>query len=167
MANILRDTPQLVPAATEVYEKLLYNGTFVNGVEAVAGTPELLTKLKGRYALALATGCPRQLLTETLMPKLGIPNIFDMIITSDEVEPEQVKPSAFMLDTIMSRLGYKPDETIMVGDAVNDVLMAQNAGVEPVVVETGHLNRYRAEKMGVQHVIPDITHLGTLLDKMH
>jgi len=50
-----------------------------------------------------------------------------------------------------------------VGDAENDVQMARNAGIEPIVVLTGHLNKDKAESLGVENILPDITHLSNIL----
>jgi phosphoglycolate phosphatase-like HAD superfamily hydrolase len=65
----------------------------------------------------------------------------------------------------MRRTGIGKDETIMVGDAKNDVLMAQSAGIKPVVVLTGHLNRNQAEDLGVKYIIEDVTKIEKVLTK--
>ena len=57
-------------------------------------------------------------------------------------------------------------ETIVVGDAGNDVRMAHSAGVEPVVVLTGHLNKQEAESMGVRYIIQNVTLLPEVLSLM-
>ncbi len=59
-----------------------------------------------------------------------------------------------------------PENAIMVGDARNDVLMAQAAKIEPIVVLTGHLNIQQAEALGVTHIIQDVTHLETVLPQL-
>jgi phosphoglycolate phosphatase-like HAD superfamily hydrolase len=70
-----------------------------------------------------------------------------------------------MLKKIMQAQGVLPTETIMVGDAGNDVIMAQAAGVEPIVVLTGHLNEREAHALGVRHVIPDVTKIEDVLSR--
>ncbi len=54
----------------------------------------------------------------------------------------------------------------MVGDAKNDVLMGQAIGATPVVVLSGHLNREQAEELGVEHIIPDVTQIETVLARL-
>ncbi len=52
----------------------------------------------------------------------------------------------------------------MVGDAKNDVLMAQSAGVEPIVVLTGHLKKEEAVELGLNNIIPTVAHLLNVID---
>ena len=56
---------------------------------------------------------------------------------------------------------------IMVGDAANDVLMAQNADILPVVVLTGHLNEEQAKELKVKHIINDVTDLPKVLNQLN
>lgn len=55
----------------------------------------------------------------------------------------------------------------MVGDAANDVLMAQNADILPVVVLTGHLNEEQAKELKVKHIINDVTDLPKVLNQLN
>ena len=64
---------------------------------------------------------------------------------------------------IMYSLVMGSAETIYVGDAENDVTMAQTANVEPVVVLIGHLTRAKASQLGVNYVIQDITMIDDIL----
>ncbi|MBU4245864.1 MAG: HAD hydrolase-like protein, partial [Nanoarchaeota archaeon] len=53
-----------------------------------------------------------------------------------------------------------------VGDAKNDVLMARNARIEPIVVLTGHLSKSEAEVLKVKHIIPDVTEIEEVLESI-
>ena len=66
----------------------------------------------------------------------------------------------------MELTGMKPDETVLVGDAANDVKMARNAGIEPVVVLTGQLNRQEAEALNVRYIIDNVTLLEPVLEEI-
>lgn len=66
----------------------------------------------------------------------------------------------------MGRQDAESAETIMVGDARNDVMLARNAGILPVVVLTGHLSRFEAEELAVKDIIEDVTHLERVLIKL-
>lgn len=63
----------------------------------------------------------------------------------------------------MKEQNVKPEECLYVGDAENDVQMAKNAGIEPIVVLTGHLDKERAEALGVKKIFPDIAYLKEIL----
>jgi phosphoglycolate phosphatase len=106
------------------------------------------------------------MIQEVVMPHFNIPDIFSQIITSHDIEDQEMtKPHPYMLETIMKTQGVKPEETIFVGDAKTDVQMAYNAQVTPIVVLTGHLNREEAEALEVKYIIPDVTKLETVLNK--
>ena len=103
---------------------------------------------------------------QSALKKDIISDVFAEIITSHDLkDSSQSKPHPYMVQELMRRCNVTPQETIMVGDAKNDVLMAQVAGVTPVVVLTGHLNRIEAEALHVNYIIDDVTKLEKILNK--
>jgi phosphoglycolate phosphatase-like HAD superfamily hydrolase len=168
LAELVKENPQLLDKAVEVYEENLFGNTFVDCLSIVPGSAETLSKLAQNYKLALATGVHPKLLRERVMPKFDIdPNWFTQIITAYDLDdPSHAKPHAYSGLKIMQTQGIDAKNTIMVGDARNDVLMAQAANIEPVVVLTGHLNKEQAKELGVRHIIQDVTQLGTVLDQL-
>jgi len=91
------------------------------------GMREVLEFLKlHSVARGLFTGKGRRA-TEISLEKFGIADLFDAIITGDDVA--EYKPSGDGLRRIMQRLAVRPEETLMVGDAVGDIVAARDAGV--------------------------------------
>lgn len=167
LSELLKENPELVDKASGCYEKYFFGNTFTDCLSEVAGGRELLLRLADSYTLALASGVHPIVLKERVMPKLNIPNVFAQIVTAYDIDdPKKAKPHPHTAKEIMKALRVKPSETIMVGDARNDVLMARNAGIEPVVVLTGHLTRREAEKLDVNHIIDDVSKLETVLGKI-
>lgn len=165
LKNLLREHPELINNGCTIYEDLFFNGEFVKSLTLVNKSVDLLKRLKEKYILAVATGAHPKVLKEEVFSKFGIPDVFSEIIFTYEIDnPELHKPHPYMLETIMKHQGATPEETIFVGDAGNDVQMALNAHVQPVVVLTGHLTKEEAEKMGVKDIIPDVTHLEEILN---
>jgi phosphoglycolate phosphatase len=108
-----------------------------------------------------------QLLREQLIPRFGLQNIFSSIISSSELsDTDKGKPYPDMLFKLLKEIGIPPEDAIMVGDAQGDVRMAQAAGVLPVVVLTGQLNREEAVALGIKHIIQSIADLPLLLSKI-
>jgi len=163
---LLAEHPELVDKACEAYEEHLFGNTFVDCLTFIPGSPEMLQRLSKKYTLAIASGVHRTLLEERVMKKFGIdPALFAEIITAYDLDdPTKAKPHPHSAETIMQRTGHRPEETIMVGDAENDVKMARNAGIEPVVVLTGHLSRAEAEALQVRHILQDVTLLEKELE---
>jgi phosphoglycolate phosphatase-like HAD superfamily hydrolase len=162
--NLLREKHELVKRACEIYEEKFFGGTFVGALTYVDGANDLLRSLQDRYILAVATGAHPKVLKEEVMPKFQVPDVFAQIISGYEIDDtEKQKPHPHMLQTIMKDQGCSTEETIFVGDAKSDVQMARNAGVEPIVVLTGHLTKAQAEELHVRHVIEDVTELNDVL----
>lgn len=166
---LLKEHPELLDSACEIFEKEKFlKNTFINSLKLQKGVNKLLDKLKSKYILAVATGNQVNMI-KRIMKKFRIPNVFVQIVTSHDIgDPEKTKPHPFMLEQIMKSQKVKPDETIFVGDAKSDVQMARNAGVEPVVVLTGHLTKDEAKKLGVKYIISDVTDIEEdVLNKMN
>jgi len=164
LKNLLREHPELIDKGYKIYEDLFFNGDFVKSLLLVNGSIELLKRLKEKYVLAVATGAHPKVLKEEVFSKFGIPDVFSEIIFTYEIDnSEHHKPHPYMIETIMKHQHVTAEETIFVGDAGNDVKMALNAHVTPVVVLTGHLSKEEAEKMGVTYIISDVTKLEKIL----
>lgn len=158
--ELLKENPELVEKASELYEQYLFGDTFVDCLSIVGGSAELLSRLAEKYTLAIATGVHPKLLKERIMPKFGIPDVFAQIITAYDLDdPMHAKPHPHIGQKIMADQGFSTENTAMVGDAKNDVLMARAAGIEPIVVLTGHLSRQQAEELDVKHIIDNVAQL--------
>jgi len=168
LAELLKEHSDLLPEANKLYEKHLFGDTFVDCLSVTPGSVELLRRLAGKYTMALATGVHPKLLRERVMPKFEVPpEVFSQIITAYDLDdPTHAKPHPFSGLKIMETQGIPPEKTVMVGDAKNDVLMGQAIGATPIVVLSGHLNREQAEELGVEHIIPDVTHLENVLAQL-
>jgi phosphoglycolate phosphatase len=163
LKELLLEKPELIDNADKIFEQKFWGDIFVRELYEVNGANELLTYLHSKYTLAVATGNHPDMLRKKIFPLFKIPDVFTQIITSYDVPPEKTKPHPFMLEQIMKTQNVTPSETLYIGDAENDARMAQSAGVEPVTVLTGHLNRHQAEQLGVTLILPDITHLKKIL----
>lgn len=164
ITELLKERPDLVDKACVLYENHLFGETFLDCLSVLSGSQDLLTRLSKRYKLAIASGVHPKLLKDRIMTKFNIPDVFSEIITAYDLDdPLKAKPHPHIAEEIMKRQNISPSETIMVGDAKNDVMMARNAGIEPVVVLTGHLSRAEAQKLAVEKIIDDVTLLETVL----
>ncbi len=165
LADLLQGHEDLVQQACDAYETHLFGGTYVEKLDIVQGSAEFIEHLKTKYTLAICTGAHPKILKDA-MNRFGIPDVFTAIVSSYELhDPRLAKPHSHMLEEVMKRCDALPAHTIMVGDGDNDVEMAKNAGVEPVVVLTGHLSEAEAHNMGVRYVVSDITKLESVLSK--
>jgi len=161
---LLVEDPELVGKAVEIFEQSLFGDVFVDKLSIIDGGVELLNVLSQHYALAIASGVHPKVLKERVFNKFQIPAVFSEIITAYDLDdPEKSKPHSHSIELIMGRTGVKPDETLMVGDGKNDILMAKNAHVKSVAVLTGHMDYKEAKQVGADYIIDKVTDLPSVL----
>lgn len=98
---------------------------------------------------ALCTGKSRERTLE-ILKYLDIDFFFSQIVCSDDVK--QPKPNKESVIKIMNQLNLNPENTIFVGDGINDILCAHNAGIASIAVSWGDikgdiLERYEPDKI--------------------
>lgn len=99
------------------------------------------------------------------MPKFSIPDVFVQLASGYEFDdPSLCKPNPHSANIIMEKQNVKQSETLVIGDAANDMLMAQAAGIDSIAVMTGHLNREQALSIGVKHIVDDVTNIEKILE---
>lgn len=166
--NLLLEHPDKVEDATRAYEQALLGGTFINHLTIVPGAIELLRRLKDKYQLAVVSGINPTLFLDRVLTRFNIPYVFnEMISVYNLPSPELVRPNPYMAEQILKRLDKKPKETVMVGDAENDMKFAFAAGLTPIAVLTGHLSREQAKNLGVKYIISDVTKLEEVLEVLN
>lgn len=163
---LLQDRSGLVDAVVESYN-IRMQADYPKQARAIEGAPEMLERLKaGGYMLGLATGMRRDLVEASFEFSGLDPAIFDSVVTIYDDFDMHGKPEPDLAEKVMVEMGTSPAETIGIGDAKNDYLMAQAAGMIAVAVtETGSLRNQpikAIEDAGVI-VIPRVTDLEAKL----
>lgn len=167
LAELLKEHPELVEKAAQIYEQHLFGNTYVSAQKEIKGVNELLLRLKEKYILTVATGAHPKILQEKIIPKFKIPDVFSEIVSSyDIVDPAKRKPHPYIIQKMMHDQNINPQETVFIGDAKSDVEMARAAGVLPIVVLTGHLLKQQAEDLEVKYIIDDVTQLEGILSQL-
>ena len=98
---------------------------FAQGVPRRPGALELVTSLRGRVPLGLASNTRREIVTQTLAQS-GLSGCFDAIVTGDEAEP---KPAAGIYLEACRQLGIDPGRSVAVEDSPIGVRAAKAAGL--------------------------------------
>ena len=100
----------------------------------VAGRPgalELVARLRGRVRLGLASNSPRQLVDAALRTA-GLVDVFDTIVTSDDVAHAKPAPDMYLL--ACARLGVPPADALALEDSASGVAAAKAAGLTCIAV---------------------------------
>ena len=169
LKELLKEKPELLDQAVALYEEKFYGDVFVSALGYVDGANDLLERLKDRYTLALATGAHPTVLKERVMPRFETPQVFTEIMSAYELTnpSTEAKPAPFMVNEILKKTDITPEETVVVGDAENDMKMGLAADTHVVAVLTGHMNETEATELGVPHIIPDVIHLEPVLEMLN
>ena len=166
--DLLKEQPNLVPMALKIYEDSFFGDVFVDCLSIVPGSQKMLEELAKNYKLAVATGGHPDIFKKRILKKFDIPNVFSQVLTIYDIDDiSHAKPHPYMVNKILETQGVSPQNAIVVGDATNDVLMARNAGVVPVVVLTGHLNKEQASELEIEYIIDRVTDLPEVLKKLN
>lgn len=126
------------------------------------GVDELLPIIKrmGMHVAALTAGNE---VTAACLERTAILQHFDVVVTANDLK--HAKPHPEGIGLIAERLGIVPEDCIMVGDSVVDILTGRNAGVAKTVGVThgfAHVDALRAA--GASHVIGDIPALLDVIE---
>ena len=98
-----------------------------------SGMEALLSELKQKHLLAIATGKSRRGLDRALAAT-GIGPYFSASRCADETNP---KPHPAMLLELMKETGHSRNQTLMIGDTSHDLEMARAAEVDSLAVTYG------------------------------
>jgi putative hydrolase of the HAD superfamily len=95
------------------------------------GFKPVLSNLKKKYRIALATGATKHMANLNLT-RLGIIKYFDFIIAGDEVKRAKPDPEIFL--KAASGLGLKPEECVVIEDAIQGITAAKSAGIKVISI---------------------------------
>lgn len=117
--------------AIDIYRSY-HRDNFGERIKLFPGIKELLASLKEK---GFKTGLVTSRLTGTTMEgleKYGIKDYFDAIVTCDDCTKH--KPDPQPINITLEKLASKPEESVMLGDTMFDIMCAKNAGVKSVLV---------------------------------
>ena len=107
----------------------------------------VLSFLKDKYKTALVTNFDHSKHVRGVLNKHKLFDFFEHVIISDEVEIN--KPDRRIFEIALGKCGLKAEETIFVGDNLNDDIKgAFNAGLLPVLISQEEYNINHAFEIG-------------------
>jgi phosphoglycolate phosphatase len=141
--------PQALPPMLERFIAF-YTDTMPGDSRPFPGVVAAMDALKADgHVLAVCTNKMESLAT-TLIAKLGLTGYFAAITGGDTFAVR--KPDARHLLGTVERANGRIERTIMIGDSLNDMLVARNAGVPSIAVPFGYSD-VPVETLGPNHVI--------------
>jgi len=92
-------------------------------------------------------------------------SFFDAVITRDF--GSAVKPDSAHLEAVLGKLNVKPEEGIVVGDSVWDMMCAHELNVIAIGVVTGISSLQELTRAGATYIASSFTELPTLIQQLN
>mgnify|MGYP001230598955 CR=1 FL=1 len=119
--------------------------------------PGVLDGLDALRRAGIALGCVTNKagrFTEPLLERTGLRPYFGVVVSGDAAA--RGKPHADPVLLAAATLGASLDETVMIGDSMNDVLSARAAGCAVLVVPYGYREGLALEDLGADAVVATV-----------
>ncbi|QDQ40372.1 HAD-IA family hydrolase [Legionella geestiana] len=124
------------------------------------GARELLARLQHTGVfLAIASNKGQQSLMRAIQ-NAGLSGVFTEVRSASTTAQ---KPAPDMLQELMDAFAVSPGETLMVGDSVNDILMAASLGVDSIGMDFYHLQEADLRAAGAFAVFDSHDRLAAFL----
>lgn len=125
----------------------------------VDGARSVVAGLLGRYRLGVATSARRHVAEAALAPIL---ELFDVLVAAEDVNCGKPAPDAYL--TAAHRLAVRPEECVVVEDAVPGVRAAVAAGTRVVAVLGTH-ESHALRQAGAEVVLQRLSDLLPVLEE--
>lgn len=129
MRNFFPEVP--VEKGLEIYRGY-QRDNFLNDIQLFPGIRDLLDELSARQIkMALVTSRLKHT-TMQAIDKFDMEKYFGYVVTADDVTRHKPDPQSALI--ALDKIGSRPEQTIMIGDTLFDILCARNAGCTSVLV---------------------------------
>ena len=158
LAKLFPEVP--VEKSLDIY-RTYQRSVFTDFAEVFPGMLELLEALKTK-------GCKMGLVTSRTkdttwagLKHYGMDKYFDAVITAGDTDRHKPDPEPILIT--LEKLGSSPEESLMIGDTMFDLLCAQNAGVKNVMVDWS-VTMTAEEKSQADYIIKTADELLQILE---
>lgn len=103
----------------------------LTSIELIDEVVDFARSCRGRFPLAIATGGTRLVIEKTLQA-VGISDLFDEVVSADDVAVGKPDPEVFLKAAAM--LGAEPSRCLAFEDAPAGILAAQRAGMQVIAI---------------------------------
>jgi len=138
---------------------------FADNLDLIQGAGGIVENLSSKgLKIGLVTSTQRQYLETKMQPlkNAGVDTLFEVIITSDDVEKR--KPAPDPLIACAQQLDLKPGNCVYVGDTTTDVRAGKAAGMRTVGVLTGFDEYEALETENPDAIIKDVQSLLEVIE---
>ena len=134
-------------------------------VMLLPGVLETLQKLRNSsLKIGLLTNNGRKG-TELTLKRCDLERFFDVVVTRDDCA--DMKPAPDSVLKVLHALQVSPNEAVLIGDGVMDIMAAKAAGVPSVAVSTGPFTGTRLIEAEPDFLLGSVNDLPTLIETLN
>jgi HAD superfamily hydrolase (TIGR01509 family) len=142
------------------FENIVLN-EYIEKIKFNPGAKQILNYFKDKkYKMAIFTSNTRKLTIE-ILKHLHIDNLFDIIITSDDVKQTKPDPEGYI--KIIKEFSLLPNEILAVEDSIYGVIAAKRAGINVIGVASGVNKKRELISAGATMVFKNLKELYNYL----
>ncbi len=151
---------KLIQDATLVYRKHYYE-IGIDTISLFDGVKDTLLDFSHKgINLTVASGKGKDSLSK-ILKKENIYHIFSFV--GGEEDAKNKKPSPDIVNFIIDKYNYQPNECLVVGDTIFDIEMGQRANVDTCGVTYGNNTREKLEKQKPNYIIDSFRNLTEIV----
>ena len=103
--------------------------------------------------------------TELTLKQYQLGPFFEAVVTRDDCE--EMKPDGAPVRKVLAAMQVPPEEAILIGDGVMDIMAARAAGLPAVAVATGPFSSDRLLQAEPDYVLGSVNDLPLLLERLN
>jgi phosphoglycolate phosphatase len=127
-----------------------------------ASVTETLTALRNRgHLLACVTNKPTRF-TDPLLKQLGLDQFFPITLSGDSLEAK--KPAPDQLLFVAEHFKIAPQQCVMIGDTITDIVAAENANMSSIYVSYGYGD---ISDIDLRHPLAVVDSLDQIIDLLN
>ena len=162
--DVLDRKEKIIDEAWEVINEIAPQ-MFADNLDLIQGAGSIVEKLSSKgLKIGLVTSTQRRYLETKMQPlkNVGADTLFEVIITSDDVERR--KPAPDPLIACAQQLDLEPGKCVYVGDTATDIKAGKAAGMRTVGVLTGFDEYEALETENPDAIIKDVQYLLEVIE---
>ncbi len=141
----------------DTYRRIFVENDKPGAVTTFPNVVETIEELKRRGLLITIASSRSKASVLDFLEKMGLEKHIEYVLGGDDVK--QAKPNPEPVIKTLKENGISPNQAIVVGDTVFDILMAHNANVSAVGVTYGNGTRAELQNVKSDYIINDFSEL--------
>ncbi|MGH9879087.1 MAG: HAD family hydrolase [Nitrososphaerales archaeon] len=134
-----------------------YETDAAHEAKVISGAEKTLAKLKQLdLKLAIFSRTGRSAVVGSLKTT-GLEKYFDLIMAREDTTEQ--KPSSEGLEKILTMLGVKSDEAIVVGDHIFDIMAAKEIGIKSIAIQNEKMSSDAFKEAGAYAIVNNISEI--------